>query len=548
MVINENRLKEIGKIHRGSASRLREKYFFNNYQEIYLSIINFTKELDISFIQRIWHWVNDMPNYFTCKCGEKTSFNRNWLDGYRKFCSAKCAQTEDSVKYKRKVTTNKKYGVDNISQLDSIKEKTINTNINKYGTKSTFQNEEVRNKWKETIKIKYGVDHYFKTDEFKIKTKNTNIEKYGTEHYVQSEHYLNKLINIGFSDKLRLLNFEKMKFKFEKLGYSLINYKDRILTMKSSKCGHVFDIFYDTFFSRLDSEFEVCMVCEPKNTGQSKSEKKIIDWINGLGLEYREKDRSFGVEIDIFLPEINIGIEFNGLYWHSELYKDKYSHLKKTLICNQNGVELIHIWEDDWIYKKDIIESILLYRFKLIQNKIFARNCDIRVVNPKDKDDFLNFNHIQGKCKSFINIGLYYNNELVSIMCFNHQNSNINKDIELVRFCNKKYTIVTGSASKLFNFFINTNTNINKIISFADLSNFQGNIYNLLNFKKGYITKPNYWWVVDRKRYHRFRFSKKKLVKQGHDPLMTEVEIMHSLGNYRIYGCGQEKWIWDRNI
>lgn len=60
------------------------------------------------------------------------------------------------------------------------------------------------------------------------------------------------------------------------------------------------------------------------------------------------------------------------------------------------------------------------------------------------------------------------------------------------------------------------------------------------------LTYTNYWWVVKGIRKHRFTYNKKKLVTKGHDPLKTEVEIMHELGNYRIWGCGQDKWIFNK--
>jgi len=63
------------------------------------------------------------------------------------------------------------------------------------------------------------------------------------------------------------------------------------------------------------------------------------------------------LELDIYLPEYNVAIEFNGLYWHSELYKEKDYHLNKTLECKKKGVDLLHIFEDDWVFKQDIIKK-----------------------------------------------------------------------------------------------------------------------------------------------------------------------------------------------
>ena len=128
-------------------------------------------------------------------------------------------------------------------------------------------------------------------------------------------------------------------------------------------------------------------------------------------------------------------------------------------------------------------------------------------------------------------------------MCFGWRSTNGKKEYELIRFCNKLFTSVTGAASKLFKYFIRE-YNIDQVISYSDISIFDGYLYKKLGFEYVRTSDINYWWVVKGIRRHRFGYNKKKLIKMGHDPLKTEVEIMHELGNYRIWGCGQEKWLY----
>lgn len=539
-----NRLHIVNKIINGSSSRLRESYFSKNYSEIYNEIIQFCSQInDISFIQKVWHWVNNNPSYITCKCGSKTSFNKNWLYGYRKSCSAKCSQLEQNTKDKRKQTTLKKYGVDNIAKLKEIKEKTTKTNLEKWGHKSTFQNIEVRNKWKKTILNKYGVEHYFKTDDFKIKSKKTNLEKWGTEHFVQSISYKNKLDEIGFSDILKISNINKHIEKYLEYGLTFLSIEGRILKLLSIGCNHKFSIHYDSLKRRLENNYKLCTVCNPMNSGQSQEEKNLIEWLVDLGIFFIEKDRNLGFELDIYIPDINLALEFNGLYWHSELYKDKYYHLNKSKVCIDNNIQLIHIWEDDWMYKRNIIKSIILNKLNLSDKRVYARKCKISIIDSKLKNSFLDENHIQGKCISGINIGLFLNEELVSLMCFGKRSINGNLEFELLRFCNKINLSVIGSASKLFKYFIK-NWEYNNIYSFADISQFNGNLYKKLNFNYVHRSNPNYWWVVNGIRYHRFNFNKKRLVKEGFDSSKTEVKIMYERGYYRIFGCGQDKYVY----
>lgn len=539
-----DKFKVISDIVGDSPNRLRESFFIKNYIDIHSDILEFSSDInDISFKERIWYWVNNINSEYLCKCGNRTTFNKNWKDGYRKWCSPKCAQNDKKTKEKRKLTVIEKYGVDNIAKLKETKIKQEKTNLKRWGHKSTFQNKEVQKKWKNNIKNKWGVEHVFQLKSIKDKSRKTSLGKWGVEHFVQSNEYKEKLEDMGFSNRLRETYIKKHFEKYSDIGLEFISIENRILKLKG-KCKHLFNIHYDSLKRRIENGYEYCTICNPINSGQSQEEKLIIDWLKGLGLEIIERDKSLGIELDILIPDLNIAIEYNGLYWHSELYKDKFYHLNKTEICNKRGIRLIHIWEDHWLYKKEIIKSMLLNSFKLNTNKIFARNCKIVLVDSKSKNDFLDKNHIQGKCQSSINIGLEYNGDLVSLMTFGGRNINKKKEFELIRFCNKINTNVVGGASKLFSYFIK-NYNYQSIISYADISNFTGGLYKLLGFDYSHRSQPNYWWVVDGNRYHRFTYNKKRLIKEGGDPNMTEVGIMYKRGHFRIFGCGQDKYIFN---
>jgi hypothetical protein len=536
-----DRFKKIDDIVSNSPNRLRESYFSNNHIDIYNQILEFSIKINnITFKERIWYWVNNINKEYLCKCGNKTSFNKNWKDGYRRWCSHKCAQCDKSTKDKRRLTVIEKYGVDNIAKLEEVKRKQENTNLEKWGYKSTFQNLKVQEKWRKNIKKKWGVDHIFQLKSIKNKSRITSLENWGVEHFVQSDEYKERLEEIGFSDKLREKYIKRHFEKYSNIGLEFISIENRTLKL-NGKCGHSFKIHYDSLKRRIENGYQYCTVCNPINSGQSQEERLIADWIRELGIEIVERDKSFGTELDIFIPSLNIAIEYNGLYWHSELYKESDYHLNKTKICNKMGIKLIHIWEDDWLYKKEIVKSILINRFKLNKNKIFARKCKLVLVDSKLKNKFLDENHIQGKCQSAINIGLEYKGNLVSLMTFGGRNINKKNEFELIRFCNIRDTNVVGSASKLFNYFIK-NYNYDSIVSYADISNFTGDLYKKMGFKYLHRSKPNYFWVVDGVRYHRFVFNKKRLIKEGADNNMTEVEIMYKRGYFRIFGCGQDKY------
>jgi hypothetical protein len=320
-----------------------------------------------------------------------------------------------------------------------------------------------------------------------------------------------------------------------KYDYSLSNY------VKAKEYIKIICTEHGEFEQTPDSHLQGsgCPKCALK---YDKSENEIKNFINSIGLDYIENSKKIinPLELDIFIPSHNIAFEFDGLYWHSELYKDINYHLNKTELCEEKGIKLIHIFEDEWIHKQDIVKSRIKNLLGLSECKIFARKCVIKEVNKDDKKIFLDNNHIQGTVASSINLGLYYNDELVSLMTFGKGRIAMggnSEQYELIRFCNKLNTNVVGGASKLLKHFIK-NYNPNEIISYADRRWSQGGLYDELKFEKVNITKPNYWYIIGNKRKHRFGFRKSILVKEGFNENKSEHDIMLERKIYRIYDCG----------
>lgn len=163
--------------------------------------------------------------------------------------------------------------------------------------------------------------------------------------------------------------------------------------------------------------------------------------------------------------------------------------------------------------------------------------------------EFLIQNHIQGFVGSKYKIGLFYNNELVSLMTFGNLRKSLGQNkkedhFELLRFCNKLNTSVVGGASKLLKYFIKE-FKPKKIISYSDLSRSDGNLYKTLGFEYSGLSEPNYYYIIGEIRSHRFNFRKDKLVKQGFDNNKTEIQIMTERKIPRIFDCGMEKWTFN---
>lgn len=283
--------------------------------------------------------------------------------------------------------------------------------------------------------------------------------------------------------------------------------------------------------------------CKKCGNSTSKLEDEINDFILELGINVINNTRTIipPLELDLYLPDYKLAIEVNGLYWHSELYKDKDYHLNKSIKCEEHNIRLIHIFEDEWVNNKDIVKSRLRNLLGLTPTRIYARKCEVREVPTRIKTDFLNTNHIQGSVGSKVNLGLYYNDELVALMTFGKRPVFNDYEYELIRFCNKVGVSVVGGAGRLLKSFIRLYSP-KEVISYADRRWSTGNLYNKLGFEFISNTDPSWFIVNNGVREHRVKYQKHKLIEQGFDENKTAHQICLDNNLYRIYDCGTKKY------
>ena len=277
----------------------------------------------------------------------------------------------------------------------------------------------------------------------------------------------------------------------------------------------------------------------------SKGCQEIIDFLNDNEIQHQLNNRTIlnGKEIDIWIPDHELAIEYNGLFWHSfyphsdkeSIKKDRDYHSFKTQQCLEKGIQLIHIWEDDWRDKKEIWKSRLLQLVHQTQNKISARNCQVKLLTKYEKSDFLKLNHIQGNDHSMINLGLILENKIVSVMTFCKSRYNQNYKWELSRFCSLTNHNIQGGFSKLLSYFRSHYKE--SIVSYADKNLSTGSVYIKNGFKKISETNSNYWYVDLKKgiKIHRSALMKKRV---SPNDKRTENEILEELGYRKIFGSG----------
>lgn len=333
--------------------------------------------------------------------------------------------------------------------------------------------------------------------------------------------------------------------------------------MKHIVCSTIYSVTPSNFFKG-----DRCPYCS-KRKKYSNVEKEIVEFIKDIydgEIIENSRDIISPYELDIYLPDKKIAFEIDGIYYHSTKYKeDKNYHLNKTNLCKEIGIRLIHIFDDEIIEKRKIVEDKILNILGLNSNRIYARECIIKNINANEKNKFLKENHIQGKDNSEIKLGLYTNTKyyeeevLVAVMTFCKprialgQKKNSIYDYELSRYCSLLDNNVIGGFSKLLKYF-ERNYEWNKIITYADKRWSVGDIYFKNNFKYLRDSKPSYWYINSKnikKRIYRYQFRKsllKTLFPLEYDDNKTEIEIMTEVGYYRLYDCGNMVFEYSKSI
>ena len=289
----------------------------------------------------------------------------------------------------------------------------------------------------------------------------------------------------------------------------------------------------------------------------SKAELEIIDFIKELGINNIEQSNRKilnGYELDIYLPDYNFAIEYNGNYWHTEEFKEDNHHFQKTNECLNKGITLIHIFEDEWLLKKEIVKSRIRNLLNKIEKdrRIYGRDCFVKEISSDEARKFTERNHLQGFTGAKVHLGLFFkqNNKeyLVSYMSFGSLRKNLGQtnnnkySYELLRFCSVINYSIIGGANKLLKYF-EKHYNPNYLISYADRRWSNGNLYKQLNFVQSHISKPNYFYINPQtplKRENRFNYRKDILIsKYGCKEEYTEKYFTTQiLGLKKIYDSG----------
>lgn len=282
-------------------------------------------------------------------------------------------------------------------------------------------------------------------------------------------------------------------------------------------------------------------------TYTSEGENALISYVKELG--YKPEKYVYGkgntrFEIDCYIPELKIGIEYNGIYYHASNGSNKkpinYHFKKSEHAMNDLGIELIHIWEDQWKKQNAIVKDILRVRLKKVENRIPARKCIIKEIPADEYRDFCITHHIQRFRTASVRLGLYYNDKLIQIASFgkpgNYGNANSDKyEWEWIRACTEFNTIVIGGTSKLFKYFIDVYKPSN-ILCYADWNLFNGNGYEKLGFELLSFTGPDLFFIHNSSALE--RINRNPYANSLHKQMVKEGKL------FECHGCGSKKFVW----
>jgi hypothetical protein len=397
-----------------SGHKSTERWLSKNKPELYLNILNNSNDKSISFLEKIFLYVNDIRDVPKCPyCGNNVKYAGTLNRGYSKYCSITCLNKSQEHKDLVKNNCYIKYGVYSYNQLDSVKE----------------------NKRKSSIE-KYGVDSPMKSIKIKLNLKNVLLNKYGVDSPMKIKHVIEnrkKLVENGtefnIANTLGKIKDETIKF--------ISHDHEKNFIFHYIKCDNDFKINSNLLTSRMHWNSEICINCNPYKSYSTVS-NIIIDELLPYNLNIIIKDKNIlnNKEIDIYFPDQKIGIEYNGLFWHSDRFKSKTYHLDKTTLAESKGVQLLHIFDNEWNKKEDIVMSLIKSKFSIFTYNYDIKECEMKEINDIEEiKTFTNDNDIQGFINGDVYLGLCYKNKLIATTIIKRTKNE--SEFELLRFTTK---------------------------------------------------------------------------------------------------------------
>lgn len=270
--------------------------------------------------------------------------------------------------------------------------------------------------------------------------------------------------------------------------------------------------------------------------GVSAGEVELLTFLKTLSSDFCTKRFQNDYELDCYSEVLKLGIEYNGLYWHSEINKSKTYHVDKTAYFSEKGIRIIHIWEHEWRDRKEQVMNYLKSACKANTMRIGARKCEFKEIPITEAKKFLAVTHIQGAPNNVhYAVGCFYENILVSVATFGPHHRQSDQEINVLnRFACLSSHTVSGSLAKMSKM---AYERLGPLISWADYAKSQAKGYLAAGWSYKELSKPDYFYGDSSGKYISKQSRRKSAVSTPES--MTESEHAKLDGLYRIWDCGK---------
>jgi len=482
--------------------------------------------------QKIWALKNDaITRPRCCVCDKPASYRQG---KFIKTCgSHSCAKLNPEAKKKVANTNLAKYGAICPLQNETIKQKSLDTCIKNYGATHPMKNDDFCRNQIRNFKNKYGVSTAFNFPNVRIKAskmsksdsaktkKSASLKKTKSEKQFKqnlfSKYTLTKLP--AYFENLR--EQQNIVPMFKAWEGSRAVYKWKHLT-----CNTEFES------KRHHPSINTCPRCKPRSIPQ----EKVLTICESLGLKIIENDRRqiSPYEIDLWLPQHNIGIEVNGIYWHN-VSQPGPTLLSKTNLLKHR--QLIHLWDFEIHLMAKVVESIIRSKTSKINEKIYARKCIIANIAKCEADLFFKENHISGKCRGDNFIGLVFNGILVMVASY----SKSHNEVEILNFASKNNVIVVGGISKIASYLYKLHQ-LN-VAAFCDRRFSNGGGLISSGFRKISDIPPKYSYFKSNVHLYEEDINQTDILS-SYDGTLSESDFLIKNGWLKLLDCGHSKFVF----
>jgi hypothetical protein len=400
----------------------------------------------------------------------------------------------------------------------------------------------------------YELDKIIVDDEIVSKyNKNGLISKETLSSMVSSRKTMRDICNelsIGYESLKFLFDYYQIPTKWyqlEQQTYDFLYDRDRFINEFESSNSEELAVKYNCSPSTIlqwADKYDI----DRSERFQSAIERHVIEFIHSLDpslLVISRDTAAIGMEIDVYIPSKKLGIEFDGLYYHTDVspFETRNKHLEKQKSAFKHGIKLIRFVDiGETTHKLDIVKSMIKAKLGY-SDRIYARKCSIVYPTKDQANQFFNHNHISGTANAKVYMGLEYEGTLIEVCSFASPRFDTSNEWELIRLATLQGKTVVGGLSKIIKHFRSKYNG--SLMTYANLRFGNGDAYRQVGFEYTGCTGAGYFYTDMKRIYSRHMFRKDTIHRliPSADNTKPEGQIAYENGFKRYKDCGHAKFV-----